>query len=142
MNMTEAKVGRIIFARLVEDEDLLEAVAKRVEKADIKAGLLFIIGSLKRAQLGFFNGEKYVPIKLNEPLEIVSAIGNVSLDEKDRAVIHVHLVVSNKQGEAFGGHLLSGCVVSFTAELVIVECVGTEVRRFLDAKTGLHLWRP
>lgn len=142
MNVTEAKVGRVVFASLVEDEDLLEAVIKRTEKAKIKAGLLFIIGSLKRAQLGFFNGKKYVPVKLNEPLEIVSAIGNVSVDEKDRTVVHAHLVVSNERGETFGGHLLFGCVVSFTAELAIVECVQTELRRFLDAKTGLRLLRP
>jgi len=140
MRGAEAKAGRVFFMRFRKDEDLLDAITTYAEKSNVRAGLLFLIGSLKQARLGFFDGEKYQRITINEPLEIVSCLGNVSLNERNQTVVHAHLVVSNKKGETFGGHLLRGCVVSFTAELVLVECLGTELRRVLDGETGLYLW--
>jgi hypothetical protein len=140
MSTAESKVERVFFTRLMENEDLLEAVIKRVERAKVKAGFFFLIGSLKKARLGFFNGQEYQAVEIDRPLEIVSCMGNVSLDEENHVVVHAHMVVSTSQGEAFGGHLLSGCVVSFTAELVLVECAQIPLRRVLDEKTGLRLW--
>ena len=140
MRAAESKVEHVFFVRLVEDEDLLDGITAYVEKAKVKAGFFFLIGSLKQARLGFFDGKKYQSITIDEPLEIVSCMGNVSMDEKNRTIVHAHLVVSNKRGEAFGGHLLRGCTVSFTAELVLVKCAETELRRVPDEKTGLHLW--
>lgn len=55
MKSVEAKAGKIIFARLFEDEDLLEAIAQAVGKAKIKAGFFVLIGTLKKAKMGFFH---------------------------------------------------------------------------------------
>ena len=41
MKLVEAKAGKIIFARLFEDDDLLEAITQTAEKGRIKAGFLF-----------------------------------------------------------------------------------------------------
>ena len=137
--MKEAQVNRIFFSRIFEDEDLLEAIKKRVEKADIKAGFLFAIGSLKRAVLGFYKDGKYKPIPVKGPLEITSCIGNLALKENGEVIVHAHLTVSNEKGEAFGGHLLPECIVAATAELVLVEASGIELKREFDVKTNLYL---
>jgi predicted DNA-binding protein with PD1-like motif len=73
------------------------------------------------------------------PLEIASCMGNIALDEEGRTVVHAHLVVSNEKGQAFGGHLMKDCHVGATAELVIGEAVGVDLRRIFDEKTKLKL---
>lgn len=55
MKSVEEKAGKIIFARLFEDEDLLEAITQTAVKGRIKAGFFFLIGTLKKAKLGFFH---------------------------------------------------------------------------------------
>ena len=140
--MMKGQVGQICFSRIFEDEDLVEAIRKRAEQNDIKSGALFVIGSLKRVVLGYYKEGKYDYIKLDDPLEIASGMGNIAVGEKGEVIVHMHLVVSNEKGEAFGGHLTEGSPVGATAELVIVEGVGVDLRRARDAKTGLNLWRP
>ncbi len=139
MKSIEAKTGKIIFARFFEDEDLLEAIAQAVERGRIEAGFFVLIGTLKKAKMGFFHQGRYQPIEMVEPLEIVSCVGNISV-RKDKPHIHAHIAVSNKKGEVFGGHVLPGCIISMTAELVLIEAVDVELQRKLDEKTQLYLW--
>jgi len=141
VNFAESKTDRVFFARFIENEDLLEALTDFVRKVNVKVGFFSLIGSLKRARLGFFDGVNYQTVEIDKPLEIVSCVGNISLNEEDQVVVHAHMVVSDEKGEAFGGHLLRGCIVSFTAEMVLVVCTQTRLRRALDKKTGLRLWR-
>ena len=98
--MKEGKIGRIIFSRIFEDEDLLEGIKKRVEESNVKAGLLFLIGSLKEAYLGFYEEGEYKRIEVKKPLEIASCIGNVSVKENGELVVHAHMVVSDRSGNS------------------------------------------
>ena len=137
--LSEGKIGKIVFYRISEDEDLLEALKKRAKKSMIKSGFFILIGSLKKAKLGFYKEGKYQEIFIEKPLEIASCMGNISVTESEDLVIHAHLVVSDKNGKCYGGHLLPGCKVAVTAELTLVEIVGTSLMRKFDKKTGLHL---
>lgn len=137
--MAEGRVGRIIFYRLGTGEDLIEAIKERAEKSGVRAGLLFAIGSLERATLGYYRKGEYKIIRLDGPLEIVSCIGNIALDERGETVIHAHVVVTNEKGEAFGGHLMQGSPVGATAELAIIEALDVSLKRFFDEKTRLRL---
>lgn len=137
----EGRIGRICFSRLSEDEDLAEAIRKRVEESGIRAGIFVLIGSLKRATLGYYKEGEYRSIRLDGPLEIASCMGNVAVDEKGETVIHPHIVIANERGEAFGGHLMKGSPVGVTAELVIVEATEVSLKRAFDEKTKLNLWK-
>lgn len=137
--MSGGHIGRIIFSRVSGGEDLADAIKKKVEKEKVKAGIFIVIGSLRRAVLGYYKEGKYKTIKLDGPLEIASGIGNVAVDEKEQIMIHAHLVVSNEKGEAFGGHLMKGSLIGATAELVIIEAADVDLKRALDEKTGLKL---
>ncbi len=139
--MVNGKVGKIVFSRLLEDEDLAESVRKQAETNGIRAGFFILVGSLKHAALGYYKEGKYETIRLEGPLEIASCTGNVAVDEKGEVVIHAHVVVSNAKGEAFGGHLMKGSKVGATAELVMIEAVGVEVQKVFDEKTKLKLWK-
>jgi predicted DNA-binding protein with PD1-like motif len=113
------KVGKIVFSRLLEDEDLAESVKRQAQINGIRTGVFILIGSVKHAVLGYYKEGKYETIRLEGPLEIASCTGNVAGDEKGEVVIHAHIVASNAKGEAFGGHLIKGSKVGATAELVM-----------------------
>ncbi len=139
--MVKGQVGRIYFFRILEGEDLAEAIKKRVEESSARAGILILIGSLKSAMLGYYREGEYKSILFDGPLEIASCMGNIAVDEKDEIAVHAHLVVSNDKGEAFGGHLMKGCYVGATAELTIIEGVDVNLQRAFDEKTKLNLWK-
>lgn len=139
--MLKGQIGKMYFARILEGEDLAEAIKKRLEETGIKAGIFFLIGSLKEAVLGYYKEGQYKSIRLDGPLEIVSCMGNIAVDEKGEVIVHAHLVVSDEKGEAFGGHLMKDSHVGATAELVVIEGVGVNLQRVFDEKTKLRLWK-
>ena len=53
-DMLKGNIGKICFSRILEDEDLAEAIKKRVEESGIKAGIFILIGSLKNVVLGYY----------------------------------------------------------------------------------------
>ncbi len=139
MKSIESKIKRAIFARFFEDEDLLETVALAAKQNKVSSGFFFLIGTLKKAILGFYKEGKYVPIEKDGPLEIVSCMGNISVKEKAELVVHGHIVVSDSKGDAFGGHVLPGCLTDATVELVLVEVERDALKREFDTLRNLYL---
>jgi len=138
MSLHESKAGKVVFARLIENEDLLEAIASVSKQAKIPAGFFTLIGTLKRAKLGFYRDGKYEPIEIARFLEIVSCIGNISSKGKE-SIVHAHIAVSDEKGQTFGGHVLPTCLVA-TAELMLIEAAGMKLERKFNDKTKLSLW--
>jgi len=136
----ESKIKRTIFAKFFENEDLLETIASTAKQNNVNSGFFFLIGTLKKAVLGYYKEGKYVPIEKAGPLEIVSCMGNISSKEETELVVHGHIVVSDSGGNAFGGHVLPGCLVDATVELVLVEVESGTLRREFDAQRNLYLW--
>jgi len=65
------------------------------------------------------------------PLELLSLSGTLSLDGP-----HLHASVADAQGEVRGGHVMRGCIVRTTAEIVLALLPGWQFRREVDAATG------
>lgn len=139
--MLKGQIGSIRFSRIFEGEDLAEAIRKRILESEVKAGIFMLIGSLERAVIGYYKGGEYHSIELDGPLEIASCMGNISLDNGDEIITHCHIVVAKENGEALGGHLMKGSIVGATAELVMIEACGVDLRRIFDQKTKLNLWK-
>jgi len=137
--MVKAKVGRICFTRLLENEDVLRAVKRSAQENDVKAGIFVVIGALKHVVLGCYKDGEYVTTQRSGHLELASCMGNIALDEKGETFVHAHIVVSNEKCEAYGGHLMEGSRVGPTAELAIIEATGVDLRRAFDEKTRLKL---
>jgi len=138
MKHAESRIGKAVFARLLKGEDLLEAVTQAATESKIHAGFFFLIGTLKSAKLGFYQDGKYLPIEMQQDLEIVSCLGNISIKE-GKAFPHAHLAVSDEAGRVSGGHAMPGCIIGATAELVMVEAQGLKMTRQLDKTTNLSL---
>lgn len=138
MKLQEGKIGRVVFARLSEDEDLLEAITLRAKQTEITSGFFILIGAVKRAKIGFYRQEKYKSIEIAEPLEIASCMGNISVKEQE-LIVHAHIVLANENGKVFGGHLMPGCIISATGELILIEAADARIQRKFDERTKLYL---
>ena len=88
-----------------------------------------LVGSLTVAHLRAAGGKNVLEIE--GPLEIVGATGTLAPQ-----AMHVHLAVADLSGNVSGGHLMDGCIVSSTVEVVLTEVAGWRFKRELDAKTG------
>jgi predicted DNA-binding protein with PD1-like motif len=139
MEMLQSKIKKIVFARFVEGEDLLKTINLVAHKSDVAAGFFILIGTLKAAKLGFYHQGKYEIIEIDSPVEIVSCTGNIALRES-KPFAHAHISISNAKGKVMGGHVMPGCIIGATGELVLVEASDAELFRKLDEKTQLFLW--
>jgi hypothetical protein len=99
------------------------------------------IGAVQKATIAYYDQKqiKYRDIMLNEPMEIVSLHGNVSLKD-GKPFVHAHVVLGDEKGNVRGGHLLPGGTPVFACELTIDEFDGPELVREFDEITGLALW--
>jgi predicted DNA-binding protein with PD1-like motif len=49
---------------------------------------------------------------------------------------HIHISVSDSNGRVIGGHLLEGCIIDTTAELIVHSYPGFQFSREFDSTTG------
>jgi predicted DNA-binding protein with PD1-like motif len=130
----------MIVARMEPGEDILATIGKIADSYKIQSGSLTLIGAVSRAHLGYFDRKslEYKSFTLEEDLEVVSGMGNISRLRDNSVVVHTHIIVSDEKGKCYGGHLMPGCEVSVTIELVIHE-MDANLRRAKDKLTGLNL---
>lgn len=139
MSMETRKVHLI---KLDKDEELLSSIIAYVKKENILAGYLTAIGALEKGKLGYFDVKKkeYLHLSFAE-VELVSCMGNIAKNKETKEpMAHIHITVSDKNGNCKGGHLVEG-IVSVTAEIYLVE-TKPGVTRIKDELTGLLLLNP
>jgi hypothetical protein len=141
--MSEARrvnPGRIFMGKVSHGGDLQGEITDICAREMIHLGRVEAIGAVTRACLGIYHQQdrEYRRIIINEPLEIVSFSGNISMKE-GQPFVHAHVLFSDNKGTTYGGHLVPGTVV-FACEFVIESFEGPELSREYDEETGLHLW--
>lgn len=134
-------IGRVIVIRFDDKEDLLQGIESIAKKEDIKAGLLYVIGGMRRAKVVVGPQKDELPPKpvwwtFNEPHEIL-AFGTVFYDE-EMPKVHLHGAIGR------GDNVKVGCLRELSEtflviEAVIVEMKGIQARRELDPASGLKL---
>ncbi|MEO8174121.1 MAG: PPC domain-containing DNA-binding protein [Sediminibacterium sp.] len=101
--------------RLKPGQDLKASIDSFVKAKKIQAGwIATCVGSLTDYNIRFANQEKGYSDKGH--FEIVSLVGTVSVNGS-----HLHVSISDSTGKTVGGHLLEGCKIYTTAEIVITE---------------------
>lgn len=99
--------------RLAPHQDLFDSIEKFVHENQIEAGcVLSGVGSLTHATLRLANREFLT--EYDGHFEIVSITGTVSIHGS-----HLHVSISDGDGKTIGGHLVSGCKIYTTAEIVL-----------------------
>jgi len=139
--MTTLKVGsQEYLIRVDYGADLKVFLEQTAKQLKIKTAVITCIGAVKRASLAYYDQARKIylpPHEFNGPHEIVSCTGNISLKE-GKEFAHLHLVLSDEDGKAFGGHVASAEI--FAAE-VYLKVFDGELHREMDVQTGLALWK-
>ena len=116
--------------RLRRGSDLLRSIEASCAERGIKAGVLLSgVGCVTKARVRDASGVTIVDI--DEPMEIVSLMGTVS-----ETRCHLHAAFSKEDLSVVGGHLVEGCVINTTCELVIGEQEGYVYDVEFDEETG------
>jgi len=130
-------ISEVLVIKLEKGEDVLETLNTIVEKENIEAGFFTGIGALNKVKMGIFIEGKYEEIIIEDELEIVSLLGNVSLKD-GKPFVHAHIIVSKRDGSAFGGHLLPGSIISVTCEVFLIK-LKKPIKRGFDEEIKLYL---
>ena len=103
--------------RLRSGQDLFDSIQEFVNEKQIQAGcVISSVGRLRRAVLRFAEIEKF--------FEIASITGVVSIHGS-----HLHISISDGDGQTIGGHMESGCKIYTTAEVVLLAFDDLSYRR-------------
>lgn len=129
MNMTPVPMMAIAL-RLLPQQDLKTeldtlAIAQNLEAACV----LTCVGSLTRAVLRLAGQSE--PTTYDGRFEIVSLVGLLS-----RHGSHYHMAIADDTGRTLGGHVLAGCQIYTTAEIVLGILPQARFVRELDPATG------
>jgi predicted DNA-binding protein with PD1-like motif len=121
---------RTIALRLRPGADLKAELLALAAREGVRAGwVLTCVGSLSQARLRLAGGTERATWQ--SPFEIVALTGTLSQDGS-----HLHLAVADDQGRTVGGHLVEGCTVRTTAEVVVAADDRLVFAREHDPATG------
>jgi predicted DNA-binding protein with PD1-like motif len=120
------------------DEEAVDCLLRFARENGVSGGELTGLGAFRDVVLGFFDTQarEYERIRLDEQVEVVTLVGNFATKDGEPK-LHGHVVVSKRDGTAWGGHLLEAHVRP-TLEVVVTE-VPASLRRKTDPETGLPL---
>lgn len=116
--------------RLKRGQDILIELKRYLADNKIKAAvILSAVGCVLEAKIRDASGITIRSIKEN--MEIVSLNGTLS-DNRT----HLHIALSKEDLTTIGGHLVEGCIINTTAEIVILELTEYEFNKQYDESTG------
>ncbi len=123
---------RVHVLRLNPHDDLRLALEDYTRAHHLRAGFIVTaVGSLESAKLRLADQKQSTPF--NGKFEIVSLVGTLSPDGP-----HLHISLSDETGKTIGGHLVDGCKIYTTAEIIIGEAKNLRFARPLDQQTGFN----
>ena len=126
----EARAMRVFALRLKPGQDLRQQIEAFVKERRIRAGFIITtVGSLRQASIRL--ADQSSATQFDGKFEIVSLVGTMGQDG-----VHLHISISDSTGKTIGGHLVEGCLIYTTAEIVIGEARGLIFSRGKDTETG------
>ena len=138
----QGRTGRVVAARLLPGQDVIEAVLGLAEEHRIVSGRVWAMGSLARATVVYPNsmefGEDPMSVavfhKMEGPVELGFGYGVFGRDSDGGPVsIHFHGLIMDKDGAMRTGNLAPGSApVLATVEMTIEEYQGLELRTVFD----------
>ena len=121
--------NKVYVFRLKPGEDLRKSIEAIVKEKNITAGwITTCVGSLTDYTMRFANQQEGT--RGSGHFEIVSLTGTVSVNGS-----HLHISISDITGKTIGGHLLEGCKIYTTAEIVMGSTTAYEFKRIKDGTT-------
>lgn len=138
MDYQRVEGGREYVARLEHGRDWRGQIEAFADDEGIDAAFFVGLGAVQDATVLFYDqdDQTYEAVAFDEPLEVTSAVGNVSHLDGGRFA-HTHVTLSRPDGETVAGHLDTG--TTFAGELY-VRAFDAHLEREHDPVTDLDLW--
>lgn len=142
--MDYKKIDDIIFVRIDKDEEILDQIQQVCKEEHILSGYFQGIGACKEVIVSTYQPEKddFIHHKKTGMLELISLMGNISMDDNEDPLLHSHASFSylNDANEPsiIAGHLTEA-TVRYTGEISIVP-VQNKIKRKIDPLTGISIW--
>ncbi|MDX8515377.1 PPC domain-containing DNA-binding protein [Mesorhizobium captivum] len=128
--VAETSGQRTFVVVLDPGEEAIAALTAFADQKEITGASLAAIGAFEKATVGWFDfqSKSYRKIPVDEQCEVLSAIGDIAVDDSGKPSLHLHAVLGLHDGSARGGHLLEG-IVRPTLEITVLESPGYLRRR-------------
>ncbi|MGE5371077.1 MAG: PPC domain-containing DNA-binding protein [Solirubrobacterales bacterium] len=141
MEYRQGNFGRVLIARVDHGDDLLAGLRDLVTAEKLEAAIVYIIGALRTADIVLGPKECVVPPdpvwhRIEGGYEVVG-IGTVYSGD-DGPEIHLH-ASAGRQMTSVTGCIRKEFEAYLVVEMIVIEIVGTGVRRRLDPASGLNL---
>lgn len=137
--LAENDGARSLALILDAGEEAFEAISRFAREQNIQSASLSAIGAFEYATVGWFDLETkhYHEIPVRQQCEVLSAIGDIALDDTGKPALHIHAVLGLSDGTTRGGHFLDG-LVRPTLEVTVHETPAA-LRRKRNAEFGISL---
>lgn len=138
MKYKEVAQGRIVL-RLDPGDDIHESIEKVFADQDWKSGFIWGLGSVENPVLAHYkiSDKQYSEVPMHGTYEIASLNGTAA-QLNENLTIHLHVVVTDEEMKAFGGHLVAG-KCSATAEIILTYSKPT-LHKKMSEQSGLNVW--
>lgn len=141
MRYTEGSLGRVFVARLNDGESVYDAVQEIARTEDVRCGVVLALGGIRWGKV--VTGPEKPHGKVTPHVEQFDdareLVGVGTLFPQDgRPSLHFHAGIGR------GASTLVGCprvgmAAYLVLEVIVIEVVGVEASRVLDAASGVHL---
>ena len=131
--------GQRTFVIILEPgEEAFSTISDFAVKEQFSAASLTALGAFSEATVGWFDlaGKTYRSIPVAQQCEVLSALGDIAIDDNGKPSLHVHVVLGLSDGST-RGHLLEGFVRP-TLEVTLVE-TPAHLRRKKRPERGIAL---
>lgn len=135
----EDKGERTYVVVLDPGDEAFECLTRFAAENDLKGASISAIGAFSHATVGWFDfaAKAYRPIEVSEQCEVLSALGDIAVDDQGKPSLHLHAVLGLSDGTTRGGHFIKG-VVHPTLEVTAVE-TPAHLRRRKRPELGIAL---
>jgi predicted DNA-binding protein with PD1-like motif len=142
-------IKKVCAFRLKPEEDLFQSVERICKENNITNGVFIsAVGSLKKAAYCIPINCKNGSYSYDEPhvregsFSLTSLSGMICTTEDGSLLPHIHMTLADGKGEAIGGHIVEGCIVSVSVDIVIGEFEGMIMGRRYDAQLDMPVFDP
>ncbi|MFC1550477.1 PPC domain-containing DNA-binding protein [Candidatus Neomarinimicrobiota bacterium] len=129
----------VFFVFVEKDEEVYSILTQFLIHHNIYNGTVSGIGAVKNCVLGAYNPEtkQYNKKVFEDAHELISIDGNITMKD-GKPFLHAHVLLSDHEMNAFGGHLFEA-TVAVVGEFIIRKING-DAQRTLNSKIGLATW--
>jgi predicted DNA-binding protein with PD1-like motif len=123
---------------LKKGDRIIEKLSEFIDTEQIKSGYMYGIGAVSSVEIAHYDlaEKKYSSKTFEEPLELLSLLGNVAFKDNEK-IVHCHIILGRDDMSLFGGHLVEG-TIGVTCEIVFNELDG-QIPKKEDPEIGLNL---